>query len=160
MLRSSPKIPPKLLCVDDDRSVRQFYQKIFESHGYRVLLAASGKEALQLLRSHRVEAVVSDYEMPEMSGGELAAAIKRRLPRTPFVLVSGREHLIENPPTKVDAVLAKGAPLGRLIEVIEDIRRQSFRRPARMTSMRPLVPLGEALASVAIAAFFLPRLLK
>ena len=148
---------PKLLCVDDDLGARQFYQRILEAHGYRVLLAENGKQALQLLRRHLVGAVVCDYEMPGMSGTELATAIKRRWHRLPVLLLSGHQSVIDDPPASVDAALAKGASLDQVLDLIEKIR--SPRRPS-VGDLHPLLPLGEALASVAVAAFLLPRILK
>ncbi len=47
-----------------------------ESHGYRVLVASSGREGLGLLEKHKVDAVVLDYRMPEMDGGEVAREIR------------------------------------------------------------------------------------
>ena len=73
--RSAAGPPPKLLCVDDDLGARQFYQRILEAHGYKVLLAEGGVQALHLLRKQVFAAVVCDYEMPGMNGGELAAEI-------------------------------------------------------------------------------------
>lgn len=148
--------PPKLLCVDDDRAARQFYQRILEGHGYRVLLADSGARALQLLKKNLVRVVLSDFEMPGMNGGELAAAIKRQQPRMPVVLLSGRSAVVDNPPKGVDAALPKGASLDRLIELIETLGQ----KPRAGRSMQHLLPLGEALAGVALAAFVLPRILK
>jgi CheY-like chemotaxis protein len=53
------------------------------------LLAEGGVQALHLLRKQVFAAVVCDYEMPGMNGGELAAEIKRSRPRMPFLLISG-----------------------------------------------------------------------
>jgi CheY-like chemotaxis protein len=143
--RSAASPPSKLLCVDDDLGARQFYQRILEGHGYHVLLAESGAQALQLLRKHLVAAVVSDYEMPGMNGGELAAAIKRRRVRTPVVLISGHDEVVDHPPVAVDAALSKGAPLDQLLKLIEKVCTSTAKQ-------RPLLPLGKALATVALAA--------
>jgi CheY-like chemotaxis protein len=148
--RSAASPPSKLLCVDDDLGARQFYQRILEGHGYHVLLAESGAQALQLLRKHLVAAVVSDYEMPGMNGGELAAAIKRRRVRTPVVLISGHDEVVDHPPVAVDAALAKGAPLDHLLKLIEKVCSTTTKPHA--SKMLPLLPLGKALATVARAA--------
>jgi DNA-binding NtrC family response regulator len=94
--------------------------------------------------------------MPGMNGGELAVEIKRRRPSMPVVLLSGHSAVVENPPNSVDAALPKGAPLDRLFELIDTLRERS----RRVGTLRPLLPLGEALASVAVAAFLIPRILK
>jgi CheY-like chemotaxis protein len=148
--RSAASPPSKLLCVDDDLGARQFYQRILEGHGYHVLLAESGAQALQLLRKHLVAAVVSDYEMPGMNGGELAAAIKRRRVRTPVVLISGHDDVIDHPPVAVDAALSKGAPLDELLKLIERVSTTAAK--PRASKILPLLPLAKALATVALAA--------
>jgi len=158
--RSAAGPPPKLLCVDDNLGARQFYQRILEAHGYKVLLAESGEQALQLLRKQVVAAVLCDYEMPGMNGGELAAEIKRSRPRIPFLLISGHESVLDDPPQGVDCTLEKGVPLNRLLEVVEHLCLSSSPRPVHMSDLRPLAPLGQALAGVAVAAFLLPRILK
>jgi len=158
--RSAAGPPPKLLCVDDNLGARQFYQRILEAHGYKVLLAESGEQALQLLRKQVVAAVLCDYEMPGMNGGELAAEIKRSRPRMPFLLISGHESVLDDPPQGVDCTLEKGVPLNRLLEVVEHLCLSSSPRPVHMSDLRPLAPLGQALAGVAVAAFLLPRILK
>lgn len=158
--RSAAGPPPKLLCVDDNLGARQFYQRILEAHGYKVLLAESGEQALQLLRKQVVAAVVCDYEMPGMNGGELAAEIKRSRPRMPVLLISGHESVLDDPPQSVDCALEKGVPLNRLLEAVEHLCLSSSPRPVHMSDLRPLAPLGQALAGVAVAAFLLPRILK
>ena len=158
--RSAAGPPPKLLCVDDNLGARQFYQRILEAHGYKVLLAESGEQALQLLRKQVVAAVVCDYEMPGMNGGELAAEIKRSRPRMPVMLISGHESVLDDPPQSVDCTLEKGVPLNRLLEAVEHLCLSSSPRPVHMSDLRPLAPLGQALAGVAVAAFLLPRILK
>ncbi len=158
--RSAAGPPPKLLCVDDNLGARQFYQRILEAHGYKVLLAESGEQALQLLRKQVVAAVVCDYEMPGMNGGELAAEIKRSRPRMPVLLISGHESVLDDPPQSVDCTLEKGVPLNRLLEAVEHLCLSSSPRPVHMSDLRPLAPLGQALAGVAVAAFLLPRILK
>ena len=132
--RSAAGPPPKLLCVDDDLGARQFYQRILEAHGYKVLLAESGEQALQLLRKQVVAAVLCDYEMPGMNGGELAAEIKRSRPRIPFLLISGHESVLDDPPQGVDCTLEKGVPLNRLLEVVEHLCLSSSPRPVHMAS--------------------------
>jgi len=158
--RSAAVPPPKLLCVDDNLGARQFYQRILEAHGYKVLLAEGGGHALHLLRKQVFAAVVCDYEMPGMNGGELAAEIKRSRPRMPFLLISGHQSVLDDPPQGVDFTLEKGAPLNRLLEVVEHLCLSSSPRLVHMADLRRLAPLGQALAGVAVAAFVLPRILK
>jgi DNA-binding NtrC family response regulator len=60
-----------VLIVDDRRNVRKALGRALESVGYTVFLAASGEEALGILREQRVDAVMLDLHMPVMSGQTL-----------------------------------------------------------------------------------------
>jgi CheY-like chemotaxis protein len=60
-----------ILVVDDYKAVRKALGRALESVGYTVLLAASGEEALVILREHHMDAVVMDLHMPVMSGQTL-----------------------------------------------------------------------------------------
>jgi two-component system, cell cycle sensor histidine kinase and response regulator CckA len=80
-----------LLLVDDDASVGRILGSVLEDTGYRVLLAASGKEALSHYEANASEiaAVVTDVVMPEMGGVELVRALRERSPRLPALYLSG-----------------------------------------------------------------------
>ena len=60
-----------ILVVDDYKAVRRALGRALESVGYTVFLAASGEEALAILREHHIDAVVMDLHMPVMSGQTL-----------------------------------------------------------------------------------------
>jgi CheY-like chemotaxis protein len=60
-----------ILVVDDYKAVRRALGRALESVGYTVFLAASGEEALVILREHHIDAVVMDLHMPVMSGQTL-----------------------------------------------------------------------------------------
>ena len=149
----------KLLCVDDDSGIRKFYKDMFGCHGYEVTVAASGREALKLFLSRKVDAVVTDMEMPGMSGTELASKLKQLRPELPVVLVSGSKSVVETPPKAVDASLPKGASITRLIDQMDTViaARFSKRSPLRP---RRFVPLGSVLASIAIMVYAVPRIWK
>ena len=69
----------RILCVDDNRDVREMLVEVLRNSGYATLTAASGEEALQvLLQSNTVHLVVLDYEMPAMRGGVVALELRRR----------------------------------------------------------------------------------
>ena len=71
---------PTLLVVDDEPSNVVSLEKIFQREGMRVLTAESGKVALELVRSHRVQVVLTDLMMPGVSGIELLRALKQLSP--------------------------------------------------------------------------------
>jgi two-component system, NtrC family, response regulator GlrR len=79
-----------VLVVDDDASLRQLVALRLELLGHAVETAPSVPEAIAALETHRIGAVVSDQSMSEATGLELLAYVKRRLPRIPFVLMTGQ----------------------------------------------------------------------
>jgi len=66
----------RILFVDDDLSLREFAKKILTDAGYEVEIAKNGAEALELVRKMRFDVVITDLQMPVMSGEELIKAIK------------------------------------------------------------------------------------
>jgi len=97
---------PKVLVVDDQFSVRELGRTILESAGYRVSTAHDGLAALGVLDDEDdIECVVSDVEMPRMSGLDLLEAI-RALPgraALPVIIVTSRDD---------DRALQRGADAG------------------------------------------------
>ncbi len=66
----------RILVVDDEESIREFFEIMLKRDGYHVFTAAHGGEALQKYRQENIDLVLSDIQMPEMSGIELLAKLK------------------------------------------------------------------------------------
>lgn len=77
-----------ILIVDDEPLVRQTVQILLEDDGYVVDEAQSGAEALALFEPGKFDMIFTDYFMPEMKGDQLAAAIKKRSPKQPVVMLT------------------------------------------------------------------------
>ena len=80
-----------ILLVDDQESVRKCILAYLQQAGYPVIEAASGSEALSLFQQYeaRIALVVSDVQMPEMSGVDLAERLLLLRPGLPILFVSG-----------------------------------------------------------------------
>lgn len=81
-----------ILLVEDEPTVREFAVAVLSSHGYRVLQAGSGVEALEVWQRHgaRITLLVTDLVMPNgLSGVELAARLRKEKPALKVVLTSG-----------------------------------------------------------------------
>jgi PAS domain S-box-containing protein len=98
-----PVEPLAVMAVDDDKLVLMNTVAMLEDMGHRVFVAVSGSEALTLLRRERIDLVITDYAMPQMTGVELAAAIKAQHPTTQVVLATGYAEL----PATVSAELPR-----------------------------------------------------
>jgi CheY-like chemotaxis protein len=77
-----------ILVVDDEPLVCLTLQILLASDGHIVDAAKSGAEALALFEPGKFDMVFTDYLMPEMKGDQLAAAIKRRSPKQPVVMLT------------------------------------------------------------------------
>jgi CheY-like chemotaxis protein len=80
-----------ILLAEDEPSVRGFARETLERHGYTVLEASNGREALELARKHTgpIHLVVADVIMPEMGGAELADQFGAEHPGVPVLFMSG-----------------------------------------------------------------------
>ena len=87
---ASTNEPSTVLVVDDSFTTRTLETGILETQGYNVVIAADGIEGLNKLRTHDIDLVITDIEMPRMDGFDLVAAMKQdaELSRTPIIMVS------------------------------------------------------------------------
>ncbi len=87
--------PARLLVVDDSAVVRAKLRKVLEGGGHKVDVAKDGREALALLAAGRYTLMVTDLEMPTMSGFELIAAVQTSagLAALPIVAITGHDDL-------------------------------------------------------------------
>lgn len=67
----------KILVVDDASMIRNLVSKTAMEAGYEVVTAADGTEGLDALKSHKIDLVYSDVNMPKMGGLEMVAEIKK-----------------------------------------------------------------------------------
>jgi PAS domain S-box-containing protein len=81
----------RILVVEDEPMVRDIIARSLREHGYEVLQAASGPEALELAgrQEQPPSLVIADVVMPGMSGGQLAARLAERWPAVPVLFTSG-----------------------------------------------------------------------
>ncbi len=81
--------PITILCVDDEDVPLFLRKRVLEKSGYEVITANSARQALATLESSKVDVVLSDQLMPEMTGTQLAKIIKQSRVQLPFILISG-----------------------------------------------------------------------
>ncbi len=113
---------PRIMIVDDDKSLREFLEIFFAEQGYKVCSASTGKQALEILSNEDVSLVLSDVRMPEMDGVTLLKEVKARSPEIPVILITAFASL----ETAVDAMkegawdyLAKPFRLDEIREVAD-----------------------------------------
>jgi two-component system response regulator PilR (NtrC family) len=69
--------PPRILVVDDERSMRELLAIVLRREGYEVLLAENGRAAVDVLEREPVDLLISDIKMPDLSGVDVLRAAKR-----------------------------------------------------------------------------------
>jgi two-component system C4-dicarboxylate transport response regulator DctD len=120
----------QVLVVDDDPSVRESVARLLESAGYLVASAEDGLGALVQMRNAQPDAIISDLNMPGMSGTELLAVVRQSFPQILTVAMSGAyDHSDALPPE----VIADGYyPKGEHPEILFGTLAQLFlAAPAR-----------------------------
>lgn len=136
----------RVVCVDDNDFVLKVLQWYLDARGYLALPCSNGNKALNVIARGAVDAVVVDYNMPEMNGAELAAAIRTRRPRLPILMFSGETDIPAESLALVDKVVLKGESNGfsAIADFLDSLgsthRRKNLERSgtqARESSVRP-----------------------
>ncbi|HXB62520.1 MAG TPA: response regulator [Acidobacteriaceae bacterium] len=97
-----------VLCVDDETVGLLVRKTLLEKAGYRVLTAPDGPTGLHIFDQHPVEAVILDYSMPGMHGGEVALKMREKKPDVPILLLSAYTSLPSEVLENVDHYMTKG----------------------------------------------------
>ncbi|HBE71175.1 MAG TPA: hypothetical protein DDW52_23765 [Planctomycetaceae bacterium] len=111
----------KILIAEDEVSLAQIYSQFLSQLGYRVATCNSGREALEMFRlsPEAYDLVLSDFDMPEMTGQQLMEEIRKMKPDLPFIISSG---FCKNEATLLEdhtcVFLDKPVSLGALSETI------------------------------------------
>jgi CheY-like chemotaxis protein len=79
------------LFAEDEEILRTLFSMIFRQHGFEVLMAVNGREALDIASTFvgEIHLLVSDVQMPEMTGPDLARALRKSRPHIRIMLLSG-----------------------------------------------------------------------
>ena len=126
-----------ILCIDDHWNGLIGRKMLLEQSGYQVLEASDGDEGLKLFRSHAVDAVVLDYQMPGMNGDVVAAKMKRINSQVPIMLLSAYGPLPKNKLSSVDSFFSKSQPPNILLSTLQ--------RSAGRPSQTLFLPLARSL---------------
>ncbi len=137
-----------LLCVDDNQSSLKICKIILEDFGYKVLTASSGREGLEVFASNAIDAVILDYQMPEMNGELVAAEMKRTNPEIPILMLSGWVSLPESALQLVDEFVAKGDRVEFMLLTVQQVlSRSEKRKPVRAVTQSRVALKAESFDS-------------
>ena len=126
----APQFPYRVLVVDDEPSIREAARAILESQGYEVLTVADGLDGLNALSGSLPDVIISDLNMPRMSGFEFLAIVRKRFPRIATIAMSGEYITGENQSEILaDAFLQKGRYTVK--ELFEEVAKLLAASPIR-----------------------------
>src|SRR5579884_4091753 len=133
---------PQILLVDDEASILDSVGMLLTSAGYDVASAKDGFDALLHLKKVLPDLIISDLNMPQMSGFEFLSVVRRRFPHIPVIAISGAFDSPEAVPGGViaDAFYAKGQhePEALLHTIAELIRTKNEHGIAHDSEAAPI----------------------
>jgi chemosensory pili system protein ChpA (sensor histidine kinase/response regulator) len=123
-----------IVVADDSISVRKFVGRMLEKNGYRVKLAADGLEAAELVTQHGCHLVITDLEMPRMTGYELMVQLRqnpttRRIPVMVVTSRAGAKHRDRAMKEGATSFLTKPVQEDQLIAAVEQLIGSEATRP-------------------------------
>lgn len=122
------ELPIQVLYVDDEADLLEIGKRLLENTGtFAVTILSSVGEGLRALEDHSFDAIVSDYQMPEMDGITFLKEIRHQGDQTPFILFTGKgreEIAIEAYENGADHYVQKGGgPRAQFVDLAHKIRR-------------------------------------
>ena len=125
--------------VDDNDRSRGFLSSILTEYGFEVITAADPVEALRLCRDISFDVALVDYQMPSLTGSQLAKELKCLDPDIPIVLISGYTRLAGPEMMFVDAHFGRGS---RLDDLVETMRRLTNSKRSSRVNRRSVSALA------------------
>lgn len=129
-----------ILFVDDEPCMRELMAMILNEEGYEVATATDGLDALSQLRSFTPDLIISDLQMPRMSGVEFLAVVRHRFPAIPVLAISGSFDMDEFSPAGVmaDAFYPKSrCHPDELMKTVRDLMYLPLPRPTNYHPCQP-----------------------
>jgi CheY-like chemotaxis protein len=112
-----------ILIVDDQEIICELLAEYLQADGHKTLLATAAREALNLVRTETIDLVITDQSMPEMSGVQLGAAMKKIDGELPVILLTGfgEEMKSQALPGGIDLVIGKPVSIADLRSAIYSV---------------------------------------
>ncbi|SFS09732.1 Response regulator receiver domain-containing protein [Granulicella pectinivorans] len=134
-----PIAKKRVLIVDDEPATRLLLGQIFSGMGHDVAVAEDGFTALEAIRQAEPDLILSDLNMPGMSGFELLSVVRRRLPSI-YVIASSGAYTGDSVPEGIsaDAFYEKATTLKALFEIVKGALGTEARKTRRIGSEVPV----------------------
>ena len=119
--QSQPDASCLVLIVDDEAVGIEVRRMLLERAGYRVLTASDGPAGLEIFAAQPIQAVVLDFAMPGMNGGEVARSMRSIKPEVPILMLSAYTSLPPDVASSVDLSMTKGEGAPALLKKLESL---------------------------------------
>lgn len=146
--------PNRILLVDDEVSIREISAKVLVRSGYQVDTAEDGEAGWNALHATSYDLLITDHNMPKLSGVELVKKLRSVRMNLPVVLASAAlptEELDQNPWLQLAATLLKPFTVGELLETVKEVLSASTTTASAQSLTSPV------LAGAVIPIESLPR---
>lgn len=113
---------PSILVVDDELLIRDLLYDFFQQQGWNIAVAENGERALEILRSRKIDLLLTDIKMPQMDGLALTTQVRSLYPNIPVVLMTGYpsvETAVEGIKAKVEDYIIKPFNINKLFKVLK-----------------------------------------
>jgi DNA-binding response OmpR family regulator len=118
---------PTILCIDDEALGLQIRKAVLEHAGYLVLTALDGETGMILFTQNDIDAVILDYYMPGMDGGQVARAMREKDSGVPILMLSAYVDLPKEITDLADVTMLKGEGPEALIARIGELIAKTAR---------------------------------
>ncbi len=111
----------KILIVDDDVHILRLYKEELEDEGYEVVIANTGKKALELFEKENPNIVTLDILMPDIDGISLLRKMKEQQPKIPIIMSTASDYRDDFSVWASEAYIVKSADLNELKKTIKKL---------------------------------------
>lgn len=141
-----PNASARILLIDDEAAILELTSEILDGSGHKTVCAHSGKEGIQRSKEEEFDIVITDLVMPDLSGWQVAQAIKKNRANTVVILATGwgtqldRDRLSRS---DIDLLLSKPSKLDDVLQVVREalvlkMKREETEKTASSEAPRPL----------------------
>ncbi|MEN2994962.1 MAG: response regulator [Thermodesulfovibrio sp.] len=111
----------KILVVDDEKNILMLYKAELEEEGYEVIIANSGREAIELFETQKPDIVTLDIMMPDIDGIQVLRQLKQKNPNIPVIMLTAYDYRDDFSIWASDAYVVKSSDLTPLKKTIKEI---------------------------------------
>jgi len=136
-------VKPKILIVDDEKTLRYFLRLTLQEQGYNVSEAASGHTALKLIANNSFEVALVDLHLTDMDGLDIMRHLRKEAPQTSVIILTGYatvDSAIEALRQGAHDYLTKPCDTSELLASVADgVARQTVLPPAAQEDQPPII---------------------